>query len=236
MKGGSGAEATSGELWPRGVLFDLDGTLADSFPTIHRALAAVLAQEGLPERSFEWVVAHVGRGATALVRDAVAPCTDEALVQRVVHRYAQAYEAIPLSETLPREGARGAVAFAAAGTGGRVAVVSNRTTAQAMDWLEYWGFAEVLAVVSGPDRSGATKPAAAAVQPVLEALGVTAVEALLVGDSAIDAHTAAGVGMAALLVGVRELEDVPGCRVELIKSLREFPAWLVHNGKGWRYD
>ncbi len=236
MRGGTETGTAATELWPRGVLFDLDGTLADSFPTIHRALAAALAREGLPERDFEWVVAHVGRGAAALVRDAVAPCADEALVERVLCGYAEAYETIPLADTPPREGAREAVAFAAAGTGGRVAVVSNKATQRALDWLQHWGFAAWLAVVSGPDRSGATKPAVAAVQPVLAALGVAAAEALLVGDSRIDALTAAVAGMAGLIVGGREWEELPGCRVDAISSLREFPAWLVHNGKGWRYD
>ena len=50
-------------LRPAALLFDLDGTLADSFAGIRHALNAALRESGLPEFDLAWVRTHVGRGA-----------------------------------------------------------------------------------------------------------------------------------------------------------------------------
>ena len=51
----------------RGLLFDLDGTLADTAPDLAGALAAVMQEEGRPQLPFEDVRPHVSFGAPRLV-------------------------------------------------------------------------------------------------------------------------------------------------------------------------
>lgn len=221
------------ERWPRAVLFDLDGTLADSFPIIQQALAAALSGEGLPPRSLAWVRQHVGRGAEALIRDAVGERADGACVERVRRRYMEAYNHIPLAETPPAPGAAEALAFVWARTEGGVAVVSNKVASWSSRWLAHWGLAGFVAVVSGPDVSGALKPDPAAVTGVLAALGVDAASALLVGDMGVDAATGAAAGSPVVLVGEGKGADPPGV-VGRLESLHDLPLWLVHNGRGWR--
>ncbi|MFH1177596.1 MAG: HAD hydrolase-like protein [Acidobacteriota bacterium] len=221
---------------PAAVLFDLDGTLADSGPAIARALNRALREQGLAEQSREWVRRHVGRGAAALVRDAVGR-PEEDLVGTVGASYSRHYRAIYLDQTRPIPGAREVLSFVAAGTGGRVGVVSNKDSLLCNRWLRQWGLAGFVAVVSGPDVSGARKPDPRALLPVLQALDVTPGSAVLVGDMVIDvaAGAAAGVGVIAVQGGgstAGELRDA-GALVAL-HELRDLPPWLAGNGHGWQ--
>lgn len=221
---------------PAAILFDLDGTLADSFAGIERALNAALREMRLPLRSFAWVRAHVGRGVTELVRDAVGPDAGEAVAREVERRCLQIYTRIYPDETRPLPGAAEVLAFCAEGTGGRVAIVSNKLSRLSVAWLERWGLARHVALVTGPDTFGVRKPAPGAVLPVLTRLGVAPAGALLVGDMEIDAAAGAAVGMP--VVGVRQDGTSPAAlrragMLAVLFDLRDLPAWLVGNGAGW---
>ena len=52
----------------RGILFDLDGTLADTAPDLARTLNILLAENGRPSLPFEQIRPVVSHGATALLR------------------------------------------------------------------------------------------------------------------------------------------------------------------------
>jgi phosphoglycolate phosphatase len=226
----------SRDLWPAAVLFDLDGTLADSFAAIAAALNLALSERGLPEHDLEWTRGHVGRGAVELVRAAVAPAGEEAM-RAVGASFARHYEAIYREQTPPLPGVAEVLALAAGRTGGRVGVVSNKYARLCRGWLEHWGLAAHVAVVAGPDTTGARKPDAGAVEPALAALGVAPADALLVGDMDIDAETGRNAGIAVVLVagGATPMEAlrVAGA-LAVLGGLRELPGWLAANGRGWR--
>ena len=145
-------------LKPAAVLFDLDGTLADSFEGIRHALNAALREEGLSEYDLGWVHAHVGRGAPALVRDAVGGEADDALVRAVGGRFGAHYRASFLDLTPALPGAREVLAYVAWRTGGKVAVVSNKYEDLSRAWLRHVGLEEHVAVVVGPDTYGVRMP------------------------------------------------------------------------------
>lgn len=239
--GGGGSRTTTAgpavaELWPRAVLFDLDGTIADSFSAIQLALSAALAEYGMPARDLGWVRVHVGRGAKVLVRDAVAePCSGD-VVEAVAARYDQNYRTISLDRTPPMPGAREALEFVATRSSERVAIVSNKPASLCRAWLEYWDLARFVAEVSGPDTSGALKPATSAVLPTLQRLGVSAAEAIMVGDMEIDAQAGGAVGMPVLIVARGQGDRASACGLPvagLLSDLRELSGWLVENGRGW---
>lgn len=221
---------------PAAVLFDLDGTLADSFEGIERALNAALREMRLPVRSFEWVRAHVGRGVSELVRDAVGPQAGTAITRKVERRCLEIYARIYPDETRPLPGAADVLAFCARGAGGKVAIVSNKLSSLSLAWVERWGLSRHVALVTGPDTFGARKPAPQAILPVLARLGVAPADALLVGDMEVDAAAGAAVGMP--VVGVRQDGTSPAAlrragMLAVLFDLRDLPAWLVGNGPGW---
>jgi phosphoglycolate phosphatase len=224
-------------LRPAAVLFDLDGTLADSFAAIREALNAALREHGLPEQDLPWVRTHVGRGAVELLRDAVGADRDEALLRTVGARFGAVYREIYLEQTPPMPGAGEVLALVAARTGGKVAVVSNKYEELCRRWLAHWGLAPHVAVVVGPDTHGVRKPDPGTVVPVLEGFGVLPGDALMVGDMEIDVNTARAAGIPA--VAVHPDETVAGTLLEagavaVLGSLGELPSWLAHNGTGWR--
>ena len=225
-------------LRPAAVLFDLDGTLADSFAAIRTALNASLAEHALPQYDLPWVKSHVGRGAEALVRDAVGSAALDDLRRSVGTRFGIIYREIYLDQTPPVPGVEGVLAFVAARVGRNVAVVSNKYEELCRGWLKHLGLARHIAVVVGPDTYGARKPDPAVIAPVLQGFGVAAADALMVGDMEVDAATAAGVGVP--LVGVQG--DTEKARallaagaVAVLGALEELPGWLAANGSGWGY-
>ncbi|MFI5167108.1 MAG: HAD family hydrolase [Thermoanaerobaculales bacterium] len=223
-------------LRPRALLFDLDGTLADSFVAIAHALNHALREACLPEHDLDWVRHHVGRGAIELVRDAVESGCDDAARHGVGARFRAVYEEVFLAETPPLPGVTEVLAFAAKRTRGNVAVISNKYEALSRALLEHWGVARFVAAVVGPDTHGVRKPDPATVLPVLSEFGVAPAEALLVGDMEVDAATGRAAGVPVL--GVRGEATTPEVlraagMVDVIASVRDLPAWLAAHGQGW---
>jgi phosphoglycolate phosphatase len=224
-------------LRPAAVLFDLDGTLADSFAAIREALNAALREHGLPERDLPWVRTHVGRGAVELLRDAVGADRDEAVRRVVGARFGAVYREIYLEQTPPMPGAGEVLELVAARTLGKVAVVSNKYEELCRGWLAHWGLAPHVAVVVGPDTYGVRKPDPGSVLPALEGFDVRPGDALMVGDMEIDVSTANSAGIP--VVAVHAEGTVAGAllvagAVAVLDTLRELPPWLARYGTGWR--
>jgi len=218
-----------GATWPRAVLFDLDGTLADSFAAIAAALDAALAAHGLKPRGLAWTQRHVGRGAVALVADAIGAGADEGTARRVERWFGRRYQATFLKATPPIEGALEVVRVMATRTGGRVGVVSNKRVRLTRSWLRHWGFARFVATVVGPETSGVRKPDPTALAPALKSLGVGPGEALLVGDMDVDVATGRAAGVPVVAVqGVTSTapELARAGAVTVLAGIRELPAWL----------
>lgn len=224
-------------LTPAAVLFDLDGTLADSFVGIQYALNAALREQGLPERELGWVKRHVGRGAVELVRDVLAG-VEEARLRSFASRFASVYRETYLERTPALPGAAEVLALVHARTGGRLAVVSNKYEELSRTWLRHAGLEPFVAVVVGPDTYGVRKPDPGALRPVLGAFGVEARDALVVGDMEVDIAAAEAVGARA--VGIQaEAAAAEALRLAgaaaVLERLGELPAWLAANGTGWGY-
>ena len=61
----------------KGVLFDFDGTLADSFEAIAESVNFVRVENRLPELRFEEIKAHVGHGLEHLMEKMLPGCDIE---------------------------------------------------------------------------------------------------------------------------------------------------------------
>jgi len=218
--------------WPQAVLFDLDGTLADSFGAIAEALNKALAAHDEPTRELEWVKHHVGRGAAELLRDALGHEAPEDRLRAVGHDFGLRYREIYLKGTLPMPGAQKVLTHVHQATGGKVGVVSNKHAALCRDWLRYWDLLRFVAAVSGPDTAGARKPDPGALRPVLATLGVDAADALLVGDMEVDVETGRATGVPVVTVAgpSRSREELAAAGADaILADLRELPAWLAEH-------
>ena len=215
--------------WPEAVLFDLDGTLADSFAAIAEALDRVLVGNGFSARGTAWARRHVGRGATALVCDALEAEAGSAMVRVVEGQFFERYREMFVAATPPMAGALATVQWAHRLTGGRVGIVSNKAAALSRMWIDHHGFAAWVAALAGPDSSGFRKPDPRAVEPVLQELGAPAANSLLVGDMTVDVAVGAAVGMPVVTVhGQTSTRDelMSAGAAAVLDDLRDLQGWV----------
>src|SRR5438128_8676794 len=95
------------------VVFDLDGTLADTLSDIAAALNRTLAEIGRPGIETEAVRPLIGGGSRALLRQALGE-EDEQLIDRAQALYLDHYSAHICVDTRPYDGLEAALAALAA--------------------------------------------------------------------------------------------------------------------------
>ncbi len=191
------------------VVFDLDGTLIDSAPDIHRVAVQVLAEEGLAPLDLPRVRSFIGNGLPVLVGRLLAAqglAPDPARQSRMTARFEALYlDAHAL--TRPYPGAPEALA-ALAEAGHALGLCTNKPEAPARAALAAIGLAGRFAAVTGGDTLAARKPDPAPLRHTLTQLGRPA--GVFVGDSEVDAETARAAGCPFLLFTGGYRKSAPG--------------------------
>ncbi len=180
---------------PRAVIFDFDGTLADSYDAITASLNHVRAVNGLAALPEAEIKKHVGRGLELLLAD-LLPDSD---LDRNVALYRAHHVAVMREHTRLLPGAREAVE-ALKRSGRRLAVCSNKKVAFTRALLDSLGLAPLFDAVLGPDDVPRPKPAPDMLLAALRRLGAAPGEALYVGDMDVDVQTARAAGVAVWVV------------------------------------
>lgn len=175
------------------AIFDLDGTLVDSAPDLRAALNRLMLAQGMDPFPLPEVAAMIGDGARALLLKAFAARDvpfDEALLPGFLHDL----EANSAVLTRPYPGMVEALEALTA-QGWRHAVCTNKPIAATRALLGELGLAPHFALVLGGDSLPVKKPDPGHVRGVLEALGVAASEAVMIGDHQNDIRAARGAGV-----------------------------------------
>ena len=191
----------------RGLVFDLDGTLVDSYRAITSSLNAVRDRFDLAPLELAQVRQAVGHGLECLIADLVGPDHVEAGVRGFREHYAgvfaemtQALPAVPA--TLRRLGRAGI----------RMSVASNKPARFSVPILRGLGLLTFFDAVQGPDLAGVTKPDPAMIRACLAEMELDAEHAAYVGDMALDVRSAARADLPVVLIaggsaGEAELRD-----------------------------
>jgi phosphoglycolate phosphatase len=186
-----------GSLMAR-ILFDLDGTLVDSAPTLASASNALLAELGRPPLSEDTVKRFVGHGMGRLIERVlgVSGGVPEAGFAACLARYREIYFADPVTGTEPYSGVREALAeLAAAGHG--LAVCTQKPRLPSRMILERLRLMPPVTGLTAGDDLGVLKPDPAMVRHAAAQIG--AGEVIYVGDSETDSATAEAAGVPFLL-------------------------------------
>ncbi len=193
----------------RAAVFDLDGTLLDSYVGIHDALSAVLEHFDRSPVTLEESRRLVGHGLEALV----AKVLPEELRAEGAERFRFRYKVnapkltrlMPDAELVVSELWRRGV---------RLSIASNKPAVFSRQLLAGFGLEELFAFVGGPDLGFPEKPDPGMVLAALEAMGADPAETLFVGDMTVDVETArrSGLAVAVVPLGSSTCEELEALR------------------------
>ena len=217
----------------RAVIFDLDGTVADTVSAIREGLNLTMERSGYPTHDDSAVRSFLNNGARELIRRAIPEeyRSDEGHVSRVLADYDRDYASVYDHTDRPYDGMC-EVVRALHEMGLRIAVLSNKQD------LFVKGLAQQLLpcgcvdVAQGVVKGKPTKPDPYLTCLVAEQLGVLPDECVVVGDSDVDVRTAKNAGMAHIGVswgyrdeaflrehGATRIADTPAQLLEMIRNL-----------------
>lgn len=204
----------------RAAVFDLDGTLLDSLADIAHSMNFVLEEMGFSAHPLKDYRAFVGDGITMLARRALpADRRDDATLADCVERMRRRYRDHSEVLTRPYEG-MSELLDGLTERGLAMAVLSNKphelTVALVEGLLGRWSFRPVLGERPGVAR----KPDPAAVFEILRELGLSADEAVYVGDTPTDLATARAAGMRCIAAawGFRGAEELRAAGAQSIAA------------------
>lgn len=185
------------------VVFDLDGTLADSLPDIAAALNIALARAGMACIAEAAVRDMVGNGSEILVARAIAAATPDAaspaLAAGVHDAFLAAYDEAPCVHTRLYPGARDALDWLV-GQDVPLGICTNKPQQITEGVLDRLGIAALFGSVVGGTAAEPLKPAPDMLRRVLKELAAEPTASVMVGDSGADARAARAAGMTVILL------------------------------------
>jgi HAD superfamily hydrolase (TIGR01509 family) len=208
----------------RGVLFDLDGVLADTERLHWRAYREVLLElgvdVGLEEYRLHWIAE--GGGPEYACRQYRLPLTPDQLRERKAPRYLELLR----DDVPPRPGARAALERLRGEY--RLAVATNSVRAELDFILERLGSAALLDATVAREDYPHAKPAPDAYLAAARVLGLAPADCAVVEDTARGVRAACAAGMAALAAphDLTHDNDFRGCARRL-ESLDELTPALL---------
>ena len=202
----------------RGIVFDLDGTLVDGYQGITSGVNAARAEFGLPALDEQDVHGRVGLGLSNLMDDVVGPERAEAGARI----FRSVYDRVCVEQTRPAPSLVGILA-ALRERGFRLSVASNKPVAYSIRILDRLGVLPMFDLVAGPETAGTLKPEPSMIRACLTAMGVSADQALYVGDMAIDAAAGERAGVPVVLVcgGSTSADELRATGAPVLESLHD---------------
>ena len=184
----------------RAVIFDLDGTLADTEPLVLGCMLETINAAGHPVTR-EQLLRYIGPPLPVMLNRMLGLSLEQA--QPIYLDYLARYRRDYMLRTAPLPGAEPLLdALRAASI--PLAIVTNKREDAGRQTVELLGWSERFTTVIGADTAVAPKPDAAPIRLALRALGATADEAAIVGDTESDM----GAGRNANLAGIIGLQGV----------------------------
>jgi phosphoglycolate phosphatase len=190
----------------RAVLFDLDGTLVDSYTALTEAVNHARRTHGLYELSSARIRELVGEGVDRLLQRAFER-TD--IPASIMQAFESRYDDICCGESRVLADVH-ATLEELADLGVAMAVCTNKPTVFSKKILDFLSLSHYFRAIVGPDVAGARKPDARHLMVTLAAVDCAAEHTLFVGDMPLDIRAArnSGIDVAVLATGSSTREQL----------------------------
>jgi len=188
--------------WPRAIIWDLDGTLIESAPDIATALNTVLNEHDLNSHTIPQVRTMIGGGVAKLIEHAFHSCRaklDATGAEALVPDFMKIYANCATDKTTLSPAAEHVLSYFY-NAGVQQGLCTNKpedVTQKILHSLDIHGF---FSSIIGGDSTAQKKPHPLPLQTVMEQLGVTPRECIMVGDSSADVGAARAAGVPVVLV------------------------------------
>jgi phosphoglycolate phosphatase len=198
------------------VLFDYDGTVADSLADIAFAVNRALRLAGLPEREEQTLKGFMGSGARVLLQRAAPAGKDAATLEALYDEYVSYYAAHANDRTQPYPGVTEMLSRMHA-AGLPLAVISNKPDAAVQPGVRRF-FASWLTLAVGERPGVRRKPWPDMLEAAAAEMGVALSRCLYVGDTEVDLETArmACIDCAAVTWGFRSEAELRAAGATLL--------------------
>ncbi len=184
------------------LLFDLDGTLADTKPDLHAAMNYVLRKNGLAEVPDDAIHNMIGGGARMIIQRGLetnGANWDDAKLDAATEEFVLWYDQNIDAHTVIYPNLM-PILDAAKAAKIPMAVVTNKRESLAAKLLFRLGLHDYFEVLVGGDTLPKRKPDPDTIELALAQLGCTAEEAIMVGDSEADTGGAQAANVACICV------------------------------------
>jgi 2,3-diketo-5-methylthio-1-phosphopentane phosphatase/HAD superfamily hydrolase (TIGR01509 family) len=208
----------------KGVIFDLDGTLIDSYDAIYIGLKEVFNHFSIPIFAFQELGKYLGASLEEILKPFLPPHHIEEAKPIFRQRYLEIY----LDKTSLLEGAREVIQSLSSRLI-RLGVASNKSGRFCRELLAHLGIDGFFSTIIGGGDGVRPKPFPDMVNAVVRDFGLRPNEVILVGDTAEDirAAKAAGIDVYALASGYHPLERLMQERPRrILRRLADLPHAL----------
>ena len=216
----------------KALIFDLDGTLADTIPAIAEAVNMTLLEMDFPTHSVDEIKSYIGKGPRYLISEALPKDVKEhqpEIIDKALTIYHKAYSQTYLNTDTLYDGMKEALITLSEYY--KIAVLSNKQDEYVKNLVKQLLPEGICTLACGTVNGIPAKPDPTIALKMAEELGVEHYECMLIGDSDIDILTAENAGFdilsvtwgyvskAKLLIkGAQDIVDSPEELVEYFKQ------------------
>jgi len=208
----------------KGVIFDLDGTLIDSYEAIYQGFHHAYTKMGFRPLSYDQVKKQVGHSLEYIFRELLG----EQYIQPAIILFRQRYEEVFRTHThlLPNAAD---VVKAIYDKGIKLAVATNKLGKSSRAILEHLQLSNFFSAIIGEGDGTRNKPDPEMLYLAIEKMAIPKDNAIMVGDSTIDIQAAhnARIRVYAVASGMTSREELAESRpTEVITSLNHLLKYI----------
>jgi phosphoglycolate phosphatase len=207
------------------IMFDFDGTIADSLPAAIASVQAMLNELGYPKKSAEEIGRHIGFGEEALVAGSIGTHNEKLVKQAQSVYYKHNLENIKNVKLYPH-----VKEFLEYFKNKLKVVVSNKRDEFIELILDQQQVDNYFVEIKGGDTSPCLKPDPCTINEVLKEYNIAADQALYIGDMTVDIATGknAGVLTCAVTYGFHDAETLQKTKPDfLVNDLLELKEFII---------